>query len=50
MGNNGRNPVVSMVKGIAIVLVVIGHSLPLDNGARNLIYMVHVPLFVFVRG
>lgn len=50
MGNNGRNPVVSMVKGIAIVLVVIGHSLPLDNGVRNFIYMFHVPLFFFVSG
>jgi fucose 4-O-acetylase-like acetyltransferase len=39
-----------MVKGIAIVLVVIGHSLPLDNGARIFIYMFHVPLFFFVSG
>lgn len=46
----GRNPVVSMVKGIAIVLVVVGHSLPLDIWPRNIIYMFHVPLFFFVSG
>ena len=47
---SGRNPVVSMVRGIAIILVVIGHSLPSDNWVRNYIYMFHMPLFFFVSG
>lgn len=47
---SGRNPVVSMAKGMAIILVVIGHSLPLENWGRNYIYMFHVPLFFFVSG
>ena len=46
----GKNPVISMVKGIAIILVVIGHTLPYDNWFRNYIYMFHVPLFFFVSG
>lgn len=45
-----RNPVVSMAKGMAIILVVVGHSLPLENWARNYIYMFHVPLFFYVSG
>lgn len=47
---SGRNPVVSMVRGMAIILVVIGHSLPYDNWAHKYIYMFHVPLFFFVSG
>lgn len=50
METTGFLPVVSMVKGIAIILVVTGHSLPYDNGFRNYIYMFHVPLFFFVSG
>lgn len=45
-----RDPIVSMVRGMAIILVVIGHSLPSDNWVRNYIYMFHVPLFFFVSG
>ena len=50
MGNTAWNPVVSMVKGVAIILMVTGHSLPVDNVVRNYIYMFHMPLFFFVSG
>jgi fucose 4-O-acetylase-like acetyltransferase len=46
----GRNRVVDMMKGLAIFLVVVGHSLPYGGWARNYIYMFHVPLFFFVSG
>ena len=50
MEKSERNSIVSMVKGIAIVLMVTGHSLPVDNVFRNYIYMFHMPLFFFVSG
>lgn len=49
-GRPSWNPVVSMVKGTAIILMVAGHSLPVGNWFRDYIYMFHMPLFFFVSG
>lgn len=49
-GSTLWNPVVSMVKGAAIILMVAGHSLPVGNWFRYYIYMFHMPLFFFVSG
>lgn len=38
-----------IAKGIAIILVVIGHS-PATNGMKTFIYSFHIPLFFFLSG
>ena len=46
---NKRNEVFDLVRGIAIILVVIGHS-GCPNYLRNLIYLFHMPIFYFISG
>lgn len=45
-----RIPCYDMARGIGIILVVIGHALPMDTYARALIYSFHIPLFFFISG
>ena len=45
-----RDEGVSVTKGIAIILMVIGHSLWVNCYARSYIYMFHMPLFFFMSG
>ena len=45
----GRNRVISIARGICIVLMVIGHS-GCPAYLRNLIYLFHMPLFFFASG
>jgi acyltransferase len=49
MKQTSREVYLDIVKGIGILLVVIGH-LQLDNVIRNFIYAFHMPLFFYVGG
>lgn len=49
MKENTRKDYLDIVKGIGILLVVVGH-LQLDNVVRNFIYAFHMPLFFYVGG
>ncbi|WP_422664997.1 acyltransferase family protein [Aneurinibacillus uraniidurans] len=46
---NKRIEWIDIAKGIAIILVVIGHS-PATNGIKTFIYGFHIPLFFFLSG
>lgn len=39
-----------MARGIGIILVVIGHALPMDTYARAFVYSFHMPLFFIISG
>lgn len=39
-----------VAKGIGILLVILGHTLPLDSSLRLFIYAFHMPLFFFLSG
>lgn len=45
-----RNPHIDLLKGIAIITVVIGHCWTLDSSVRNFIYSFHMPLFFCISG
>lgn len=47
---HNRIPCYDMARGIGIILVVIGHALPMDTYWRALIYSFHIPLFFFISG
>lgn len=44
-----RDDVMDIAKGIAIISIVLGHSLP-ESIAKNILYSFHVPLFFFISG
>lgn len=44
-----RDDVMDTAKGIAIISIVLGHSLP-NSIAKNILYSFHVPLFFFISG
>ena len=44
-----RNPIYDVMKGIGIILVLIGH-IPPGNGLFHIIYSFHMPLFFIVAG
>lgn len=48
-GGVTHDPVVDTVKGVAIVLMVLGHS-PINSMVSHFIYAFHMPLFIFVAG
>lgn len=41
---------IDMAKGLAIVLVIVGHSSFVPNNAKLLLYSFHIPLFFFLSG
>jgi len=41
---------IDMSKGLAIILVIIGHSSFVPNNAKLLLYSFHIPLFFFLSG
>ncbi len=41
---------IDIAKGIAIILVIIGHTIPDGSFVKNYIYGFHMPLFFFVSG
>lgn len=41
---------IDLLKGIGIILVMLGHALPHDNFIRTLIYTFHMPLFFWCSG
>ncbi len=45
-----RNPHIDLLKGIAIITVVIGHCWTLDSSVYNFIYSFHMPLFFCISG
>lgn len=49
MISNKRNDAYDIVKGIAIILMVIGHS-GCPHYLKNYIYLFHMPIFYFVSG
>lgn len=46
----GRIDWIDMAKGIAIILVIIGHTVKFGSGTRNFIYSFHMPLFFLLSG
>lgn len=46
----GRIEWVDIAKGVAIILVIVGHSLEYSSGMRNVIYSFHMPLFFLLSG
>ena len=44
-----RNITIDIARGIAIILVVVGHS-GVENHIRNGVYFFHMPLFFFISG
>ena len=46
---NQRNETFDILRGVTIILVVIGHS-GCPNYLRNLIYLFHMPVFYFISG
>ena len=46
-GNNGRYPEIDIIKGIAIILVVLGHTFP---PFREFIYLFHMSVFLMASG
>ena len=50
MKENDRISVIDVAKGIGIVLVIIGHTLPSDNLIRIFVYTFHMPLFFILAG
>lgn len=47
---NTRVSVIDIAKGVGIVLVIVGHLLPLDSTIRYLVYTFHMPLFFILAG
>ena len=45
-----RIPEIDIAKGVGILLVVIGHNLPVESMLRNYIYTFHIPLFFVLSG
>lgn len=41
---------IDILRGIAILLVLIGHMIPWEGMGHNIIYSFHVPLFFFISG
>ncbi|WP_278969986.1 acyltransferase family protein [Megasphaera elsdenii] len=41
---------IDVAKGIAIVLVIIGHTVQFGGGTRNFIFSFHMPLFFLLSG
>ncbi|MBR0038315.1 MAG: acyltransferase family protein [Bacteroidales bacterium] len=48
--DNGKSDAISVLKGIGIILMVIGHCAPASSFACQLIYAFHMPLFFFASG
>lgn len=48
--NISRDKVLDITKGIAIILVVIGHNYMISVPIRHLIYSFHMPLFFLISG
>ena len=48
--NTDRIKWIDIVKGIAIILMLIGHMLESDSIIRMLIYSFHMPLFILING
>lgn len=47
---NARIGAIDIAKGIGIVLVIVGHLLPLDSTMRYFVYTFHMPLFFILAG
>ena len=47
---NTRIGAIDIAKGIGIILVIVGHALPLDNIVRVFVYTFHMPLFFILTG
>lgn len=45
-----RIPFYDTARGIGIILVVIGHTIPFDSYASAFVYSFHMPLFFFITG
>lgn len=41
---------IDITKGLAIILVVIGHTVPIDSKIYNIIFSFHMPLFFIISG
>lgn len=45
-----RIPFYDTARGIGIILVVVGHTIPFDSYASAFVYSFHMPLFFFITG
>lgn len=52
MNNDGRNRIgwVDAAKGLAILLVIVGHTVESGTFTRNIIFSFHIPLFFLLSG
>ena len=51
MGNKGKRILyLDMVKGIGILLVVLGHIIPMERGIGKYLYSFHMPMFFMISG
>lgn len=50
MSDNKRIEWVDIAKGIAIILMIIGHTVPYGSKVRNFIFSFHMPLFFILTG
>ena len=50
MSDNKRIEWVDIAKGIAIVLMIIGHTVPYGSKVRNFIFSFHMPFFLILTG
>ena len=53
MGEHKRNHLIDLIKGLLIILVIIGHILPgtlVENPIRYIIYSFHMPAFFYISG
>ena len=41
---------IDFARGIAVLLVIAGHAVPVDSAAKRLIYSFHMPLFFMISG
>ena len=48
--NKRRIEYIDIAKGIAIILMIMGHVCSYGSWKRNIIYSFHMPLFIIVSG
>ncbi len=48
--NKNRNVVIDIIKAIGIISVVLSHTFDYGTGARNFLFIFHLPLFFIVSG
>jgi len=50
ISDNKRVDWIDVARGIAILLVIIGHTVPFESFTRVIIYSMHMPIFFILSG